>query len=92
MSFGVLGAGIFMIVEIFSLLEKECFTTGLVTQFLNYRRHLQLIVFICRECQWTSCMSCKVATHHIYNAIHYNSIVNQSKKIWSPNESYYATP
>jgi hypothetical protein len=35
-----------------------CFTIGLATQFLNYIRHLQLIIFIYCECHWTSCKSC----------------------------------
>ncbi len=33
-----------------TLWEKGCFVTGLATQFLNYTRHLQLIIFICHEC------------------------------------------
>jgi len=35
--------------EYFHYEKNGCFATGLATQFLNYRRHLQLIVFICHE-------------------------------------------
>jgi hypothetical protein len=30
--------------------KNECFATNLATQFLNYRGHLQLIIFIRCEC------------------------------------------
>jgi hypothetical protein len=69
--------------------KKRCFTTSLTIQFLNCKRHLQLIVFIHRECSQTTCMSCKVTTHHLYGGIHYNSIATQSKKIIF---NYYSTP
>ncbi len=38
---------------------KRCFATSLATQFLSCIKHLQLILFICCECYWTSCKSCK---------------------------------
>jgi hypothetical protein len=34
-----------------NIMEKNgCFAIGLATRFLNYRGHLQLIIFICCEC------------------------------------------
>jgi hypothetical protein len=31
-------------------------------------------LYLYNECQWTSCMSCRVATHHIYGATHCNLV------------------
>ncbi len=38
--------------------KKMCFATSLATQFLNCIGHLQLTIFICYECYWTSCKNC----------------------------------
>jgi len=40
----------------------------LATQFLSYKGHLQLTVFICCEYLQKSYMSCIIAIHHIYDA------------------------
>jgi hypothetical protein len=39
--------------------KKGCFATRLETQILSCIEHLQLTVFICCECYWTSCKSYK---------------------------------
>jgi len=58
--------------------KKGCFAIG-----------LQLSVFIGHEWQRTSCMSCTIATHFIYNATQCNSIATLSKQFIF---NYYATP
>jgi hypothetical protein len=68
--------------------KKGCFVISLATQFLSCNDHLQLTIFLHCECYWTS-MSCKVATHRIYNKTHYNSIAILSKPFIF---NYYATP
>jgi hypothetical protein len=50
---------------------------------------LQLIVFIRCECLQTNHMSYRITIHHIYDAIHCNSIITLLKQL---NFNYCAIP
>jgi len=62
--------------------ENGYSTTSLAIQFWSCNIHLQLTIFLCCDCCQTSCMNCK-NTHHIYDAIHCNSITTQLQLYWN---------
>jgi hypothetical protein len=61
--------------------KKRSFAIGLAIQFLNCNDHLQFIVFLHCECHRTSCMSCRIAIHCIYDEFHYNTITTILKPL-----------